>query len=291
MVRAFANPVVLRAVVVFFCAVFAFLLGTICLRILRKKIREESELTINHKPSLETLPFHVYSTVIQQLKQQKHELQTQTQAEQRRARISESFSQAVLSNLSSGVVVFGMNGLVKQANPAAREILGFASLNGMNADEMFRTSSGIEHAAEANRDSGNLAAEVHCVLREGCSRRQVEGDHVTPAGNVRRVAVTVSPVLAVDGGLAGAACLITDRSEFERIRRELQLQSEISAEMALRLRTSLATISGYAQQLAHSRDPDLARQLAADISEEAAQLDRNIGGFLSQQRKAAAAGA
>ena len=54
--------------------------------------------------------------------------------------------------------------------------------------------------------------------------------------------------------------------------------------MALELRTSLTTISGYAQQLAGSRDPDLARQLAADIAAEAARLDRTIGGFLTEKR-------
>jgi nitrogen fixation/metabolism regulation signal transduction histidine kinase len=47
--------------------------------------------------------------VIQQLKQQKHELQVQTQTEQHRARTTENYSQAVLSNLSCGVLVFGMN--------------------------------------------------------------------------------------------------------------------------------------------------------------------------------------
>ena len=89
-------------------------------------------------PSLETLPLHLYNTVIQQLKQQKHELQVQTQSEQHRARTSENFSQTVLSNLSCGVLVFGSNGLVKTANPAAKAILGFASTTGMSAEDIFR---------------------------------------------------------------------------------------------------------------------------------------------------------
>ena len=84
--------------------------------------------------------------------------------------------------------------------------------------------------------------------------------------------------------LLGAACLINDLSEFERIRRQQELHVEISAEMALALRTSLTTISGYAQQLASNRDPELARQLAADIADEAAQLDHSIGGFLTERR-------
>ena len=61
--------------------------------------------------------------------------------------------------------------------------------------------------------------------------------------------------------------------------------------MALQLRTSLTTISGYAQQLANSRDSELAKQLAGDIAHEAAQLDHSIGGFLSTKRASQAAAA
>jgi signal transduction histidine kinase len=75
----------------------------------------------------------------------------------------------------------------------------------------------------------------------------------------------------------------------EDIRRHQELQGEISAEMALQLRTSLTTISGYAQQLANSRDSELAKQLATDIAHEAAQLDHSIGGFLTKKRAAQAA--
>ena len=62
----------------------------------------------------------------------------------------------------------------------------------------------------------------------------------------------------------------------------------MSGEMALGLRNSLTTIAGYAQQLAASRDAELARQLAADIAAEAAHLDRTIGGFLADARAAGA---
>jgi len=103
--------------------------------------------------------------------------------------------------------------------------------------------------------------------------------------------VTVSPVPAADGTLLGVACLINDLSELERIRRQQALHGEISAEMALQLRTSLTTISGYAQQLANSRDPELALQLAGDIAQEAAQLDRRLGGFLTSKPAAQSAAA
>ena len=62
-------------------------------RIAKKNIADEADLSDKAPRSLETLPLHLYNTVIQQLKQQKHELQVQSQAEQRRARTSENFSQ------------------------------------------------------------------------------------------------------------------------------------------------------------------------------------------------------
>ncbi len=309
--RTLANPMLLRAAVVLFCGGAAFLMTLVFMRLLRKSISEEAKINSDPTPSLETLPMHLYNTVIQQLKQQKHELDVRSQAEQQRARISETLSQAVLSNLSCGVLVFGTNGLVKTSNPAAREILGFASPSGMSASDIFRDAK-IFHEAKLQRDPAQsdpqhddadrngdkpwvppdettekmfddvspLAAEVDVVLHEGCQRRQVQAEYRTPSGATRYLAVTVSPVQAGDGSLLGVACVINDLSALESMRRQEQLRGELSAEMALRLRTSLATISGCAQQLSTSRDPDLSRQLAADIAEQAAQLDRNLGSFL-----------
>jgi len=295
-VSILANPVLLRAMVVLLCAGSAFLVGLLFIRMLRKNIAEEGNLATNASTSLETLPLHLYNTVIQQLKQQKHELQVQSQAEQHRARISDNFSQAVLSNLSCGVLVFATNGLVKTSNRAAKEILGFASTTGMGAEDIFRYAvvrASQSAAADAAPDgSGNeadavlLTEEISAVLSEGSQRREVEAEYETPAGEKRFIALTISAVPAVDGSLLGVACLINDRTEMEEMRCQQELQSELSAEMALQLRNSLTTISGYALQLADSRDADLAKQLAIDIAHEAAQLDHSIGGFLNRKRSA-----
>jgi nitrogen fixation/metabolism regulation signal transduction histidine kinase len=274
-VALLGNPLVLRAALLLIVAGGAFVIAILLMRGLRRNIAAEADFDSGAAPNLERLPFHLYNTVIQQLKQQKHELQVQTLAEQHRARTTENFSQALLANLSSGVLVFGSNGLVKQANPAAKEILSFHSLSGMSAEAVFRNAVVCSTASQ-----GKLTDEINAVLREGSKCRQIEADYTTPAGRTLRIAVTVSPVPGVDGSLLGVACLISDRSEFEAIRHQQELRGEISAEMALELRTSLTTISGYAQQLARNRDAELAPQLASDIAAEAARLDRRIGGFL-----------
>ncbi len=295
--RILGNPVLVRALIVLVCAGFFFLLGLIFIRSLRKRIDEESAVPEGPSGSLETLPLNVYNTVIQQLKQQKHELQVQSQTEQHRARTSENFSQAVLTNLSCGVLVFGANGLVKSSNPAAKAILGFGSVNGMGAVDIFRAAKlpvAKAAAPDATADVAHVVDEVHAVLREGIKRRQFEVEYDTPSGEKRFLAMTISQVPSVDGSLLGVACLINDLSELETIRKQRELHGEMSAEMALQLRVSLTTIAGYAQQLANNKDPELAKQIAIDISQEAAELDRNIGGFLMTKpaaKKAAAAAA
>ena len=289
--RLLTNPILFRAATVGLCSAFFFMLGLLFVRSLRKKISEEAEEIQSPAISMETLPLNLYNTVIQQLKQQKHDLQVQTQAEQHRARTSENFSHAVLSNLSCGVLVFGANGLVKTSNVAAKAILGFGAINGMSAPDIFRSAA--SEVASCSGDSGqvHIADEIHAVLREGSKRRQAEGEYQTPSGETRFLSMTVSQVPAVDGSLLGVACLVNDLTELRKIRQQQELHGELSAEMALQLRTSLATIAGYAQQLASNRDPDLAKQLAVDIAQEAAQLDRSIGGFLTAKPAARSAAA
>ena len=49
--KILANPVLLRAAVVFFCAAFAFLLALIFMRLLRKSITEEADFSSQGTPS------------------------------------------------------------------------------------------------------------------------------------------------------------------------------------------------------------------------------------------------
>jgi PAS domain-containing protein len=279
-----SNPIVLRMAIMLFGMGFAFWVATLLLRRMRRILTQES-FAIDSAPEIEQFPMHTYNAVIQQLKQQKHELLSVQQVERRRAKTSENISAAVLSNLSSGVLFLTTNGLVRNANGAAKSILGFAAPVGMSVGEVFRD-------ARLNSSSGSqetLAAAVQASLRAQSVSRRVEADYLTPADDRRILEITVSPVYAPSGETLGAACLITDKTEFALIQKQHDLRGEMSAEMALALRNSVATISTYAQQLAVSADPTLVRQLAADIASEAADLDRNIGGFLSGGKAAKAA--
>ena len=285
--KLLSNPIVVRMLVVLFVSGFGFWMVTLLLRRMRRILTEDTFM-VDNGPELEQFPMHTYNAVIQQLKQQKHELLSVQQVERRRAKTSENISAAVLSNLSSGVLFLTTNGLVRTANAAAKSILGFASPVGMSVSEIFR-------AARLSSPSGSqetLAAAVQASLRERSASRRTEADYVTPANEQRILEITISPVYGPSGEILGTACLITDKTEFALIQRLEELRGEMSGEMALALRSSVATISSYAQQLAVTRDPTMVRQLAVDIVSEADGLDQTIGGFLSGAKAAkSAAGA
>jgi len=282
-VKALTNPIVLRLMLLLFACAFAFFMAVVMIRRMRKRLGEDA--TAQPTRSLEQLPMHMYHAVIQQLKQQKHELQTQQQAEHRRARTSESLSAAILSNLSSGVLFFGGNGLARQANQAAKSILGMASPVGMNAEAIFREACLVQASQE---QPALLWAAIQQAIEDGGSLRRIETKYLTPSGIPRMIEVTICSVKAADGGRMGVACLLEDQSEVATLRQQMELRGELSAEMALALRNSLVTISGYAQQLAKNRDPEFAQQLASDIANEANHLDQTIGGFLAGNKSARA---
>ena len=277
------NPMVLRLGMLLLITIAAFVVGAIAIRRTRKSLVGETDSFAQSPLAAEGLPIHSYHAVIQQLKQQKHELTALQLAARRKAKASDTLSATVLANLSCGVLFFNASGLVRQANSMARQLLGFASPVGMRASELFRTATLQESSAEG---ASNVEQAVAPAVRGESVVSGLVLDYIDPEGIRRVLDLTVSPVLAEDASIMGTTFVLTDRTEISRIRHDQEMQKEVSAEMALGLRSSLATIAGYAQQLAHSRDAGLARQLADDIAMEAAQLDRTIGSFLAGAKAA-----
>jgi nitrogen fixation/metabolism regulation signal transduction histidine kinase len=283
-VKLLMNPVVLRMSLLLLCAIAAFGLGMFLIRRLRQNLTKEGE-SLHHSPmAAEGLPVHAYHAVIQQLKQQKHELATQQLSERRKAKASDTLSSTVLSNLSSGVLFFNTAGLVRQANSAARSLLGFASPVGLHFADIFRTATLRVAAGSATRSSVEQALAP--ALSGKSAVRGLLLNYVTRDGENRVLEVTASAVLAEDASLLGTTLVLTDRTDIERIRHDQRMQQEISAELALGLKGSLAAIAEYAQQLATNGDPERARRLADSIASEAAQLEQTIGSFLGGARSA-----
>ena len=280
------NPVVLRLGGLLLVGIAAFVLGAIVIRRMRKSLIDESDSLPQSPLASEGLPVHSYHAVIQQLKQQKHELTAQQQSDRRKAKASDTLSATVLANLSCGVLFLNTNGLVRQANTAARKLLGFASPVGMRTKELFHSAT-LPPKEGGLGGAAGLEQALAPALRGEAVVRGLVLEFFTPAGERRVLELTVSPVLAEDASLMGTTFVLTDQTEIARIRQDQVTRQEVSADMALGLRSSLTTIAGYAQQLAHTRDTELARQLADDIAGEASRLDRTIGSFLAGAKAAA----
>jgi hypothetical protein len=83
-VKLLTNPIFIRMAAAFLIGTAAFVAGVLALRILRRRMLSEDDLTGNSTGQENTL--YPYSVVIQQLKQQKFELQNEQQTQRRRAK-------------------------------------------------------------------------------------------------------------------------------------------------------------------------------------------------------------
>lgn len=219
--KVLSNPIFLQVTAILFCSSFAFLLGMILMRLLRKSIQEEGEIC-SQATGFEAMPLHVYNTVIRQLKQQQDELKAQSKADQQRSRTTERFAEAVFSNLRCGVLGIEKNGLIRSINPAARQVLGFASPVGMSLRDVFRSATVSVH------DDGNVPEIVSdtfdSMLQSGSKRHDFEAEYQTPGGESRTLSIVVVPVLVSDGAATSVAILINDITELKQLRHELPAQ-------------------------------------------------------------------
>jgi signal transduction histidine kinase len=193
----------------------------------------------------------------------------------------------MIAHLPCGVLFVAPNGLVKQANAAARQMLGFASPLGMGVSELFRDAEAISGSGAG----GKVAEAFQCALQSMAGANRFESSYLTPAGEERVLKFELIPMCAAPGEMLGVAAVISDESETADFERARVLHSETSAEMALELRTSLATIREWSEQMQAATDREEASRLAGDISAESERLEKMVGGFLAGSREDQAVGA
>ena len=271
--KLLANPILMRAAGVLALAAFAFFFGVVAVRFMRRRVLEESDFSEGTGQENTLFP---YSAVIQQLKQQKFELQTEQQAERRRSKTSEQITSAVIANLPCGVLLVAPNGLVQQANIAARRMLGIASPTGMGLNGLFRGVNGVLDSGVAMPIS-----EIFSRTDQDQVPARFEARHIGANGEERVLAFTLVPLKSQPRKSLGTAAVITDQSDVVDSRRTQIVHRETSAEMALELRTSLGTIRECAHQMRAAADANSIARFASDISSETERLERVVGGFLA----------
>lgn len=271
---------------IFVLAAVAFVAGIILMRVLKQRMSPDAAVRELRGASG---GIEAYHAVIARMKEQEKELARLRESDRQKAATTENLSVAVLTNLTSGVVVFNRAGMVTQANPAARSILGYASPSGLHARDLFRGTKVVRRPGETATEPAVLQEAVQQALRDGQGCRRLEAEYATPAGEERTLALTVSPVDSGGGQRLGAACLISDLSEIAKLSRQVQLRErqaalgEMSAGIAHEFKNSLATISGYAQMLQAETDPTV-HQFADKIASETSSLTRIVTDFLNFAR-------
>lgn len=283
------NPVVLRAILTFILAMAMLVLGVTFIRRLRRSVLKEA--SGRHIAGDESaFALEAYQGVIQRLKEQEQELLRLRAEASSRASATEKMSAVVLTNLTSGVLLFNNMGTVQQANHAARNILGYASPVGLHARDIFRTVTALRLENGEHHSTGiALVQAVQIAIGQGTPFRRMEADFRTPSGESRVLGITLSPVKGSVGEGLGAACLVSDLTQITALEREARARQnmvalgEMSAGIANEFKKSLATIGDYAQRLSSSGDAG-ARDFGQRILTESTNLSRVVSDFLAFAR-------
>jgi len=167
--------------------------------------------------------------------------------------------------MPAGLLMVNSQGIIASANPAAEQVLGIRGL-------------GYRRYSEVLGESSELTGLVSQCVAEGKIFRREQVDHRTPAGDTRRLGVTISPVRAAEEKINGAICLLSDLTELAALQEQIELKKhlaalgELSAGIAHEFKNALATISGYAQMIrSESVDGEI-----SDHAERILEQTRNI---------------
>jgi PAS domain-containing protein len=280
-VRLLTNPVFIRMAIVLLCAVAAFVLGALGIRMLRRGLVQDAAFP-DSSGGESALPMQAF-TVIQQLKQQKFALQSEQKSERRRAKTSEHVTAAIIANLPCGMLFVAPNGLVRQTNAAARQILGFASPLGMSIGDLFRD------ARLSSEPASLLTGAFENALRNDFRFNHFAGRYLTPDDQERTLNFTLIPINGTSGEMLGLAIAITDESGNAELRQAELVRAEISAEMALELRTSLSAIREWTQRISTTADAASTQHIVADIAIEIDRIEKVVGAFLMRNQRTRAA--
>lgn len=288
MLRLITNPIFLRMAGAFVGGVVVMMLFVWVIRRMRKSISAEGNIDKPRTDAAANFTLAAYQGVIQKFKEQERELGRLRDEERQRAATTEKINTAVLSQLASGVVLFNKQGLVQQANPAAKTIFGYASPLGLHARDLFKGVQRLRSDVGASDgEPATLADILKSCTESGQSAQRLEADYITPQGGRRVLGFTLSPVRDPQGQPLGVACLATDLTEISdlaqqmRLRENLASLGEMSAGIAHEFKNSLATISGYAQMLCNERDAETVNTFAVKIADETSNLTRVVTDFLN----------
>jgi signal transduction histidine kinase len=209
-------------------------------------------------------------------------LKAQERATAARAEASERLSDEIISSLTSGLLVVGLDGAIRILNPSGHRILGLPE------------SISRETYARSVRAQPLLEIVDECLRRHtAIVRRAVVLPEDLEAGqSATYLGVGVSPLSDKEGQLHGAICLFTDLTAVKDLEEQLRLKDslatvgELTAGIAHEFRNGLATIQGYSKLFDLQALPAAYRPYVEGIRAETESLSQVVTNFLNFARPA-----
>ncbi|HWR15223.1 MAG TPA: PAS domain-containing protein [Terriglobales bacterium] len=183
--------------------------GFLMLRYVRQETVASTPVRAN-TPRAETTNFATaaFQGVIADLKNREKELQSQLAAEARRFAHAETLSQVVFENVGVGVIMFTPTLMVQKANPAARQLLGYASPVNMSAMEVFRGLQAVD-LPSSNGAVGGISQAIRDVLATGVEYRDVPAMYAPPSGAARELHLSLLPIRDTSQLVTVVVCLLS----------------------------------------------------------------------------------
>jgi two-component system sensor histidine kinase HydH len=210
---------------------------------------------------------------IEKLKAQEREMAA-------RAEASERLSDEIISSLTSGLLVAGLDRAVRTLNPAGQRLLRVQA----------PVASGDYRDLLAGAPP--LASAIDECLASGRAivRRAVEVPQ--PNRPALHFGVTVSPLFDHRHELHGASCLFSDLTDVVNLEEQLRLKDslarlgELTAGLAHEFRNGLATIHGYGRLMDPTKVPADYQPYVEGIRQETDSLGEVVNNFLNFARPA-----
>jgi len=286
--RFLHNPLLLKVALVGIFCIILYLISVALMRRLRQNVTAEMD-SMNARPqNSSAVTLAAYEGVIRQLREQGNQLQRAREEAQQQAAANENINEAVLANLSCGVIFFDRSGVVRQANRAAKLLLGYASPFSFHIRELFRGLSRVEwlESGEEAHSQTPFVEAMQQTLRSAGPFPRARIEYLTPGGHKRILGITAAAVREKNGEIQGLSCVINDLTEIteisQRVDRNENLASlgEISAGLVSDFKKSLNIISGHAENLMREDTGSAGRYYAEKILSEAESLSRIVSEFL-----------
>src|SRR6202048_46851 len=185
-------------------------IGLYMLRRFFEGTRKSAEQDLHDTPRTENASAFMAASmqgVIVKLREQEKELERLHKIEKERAEKTERLSEEVTRNMPAGLLIVNDTGIISSANPAAEQALGIRGL-------------GFRRHSEALGESSELTKLVAECLASGKIFRREQVSHVAPAGDGRRLGVTISPIRRGDEKVSGVICLLSDLTELAALQQQ-----------------------------------------------------------------------